>query len=148
MPRIMAPPPSGEFSIRLTKPFSSSPTPSSAEKIEILVEPNRFATIKHTSHTGAQNQTLLAKQGTIQAEDANELLALVQPLGGLPTNAGEDVYGLDARVVLSTFEVQWDNGEEGEGEGGVVTEENREVFRGVVESVEALARMKAKERIS
>ncbi|KAL8840882.1 MAG: hypothetical protein Q9170_001146 [Blastenia crenularia] len=146
MPRSMAPPPSGEFSIRLTKSFSASPT----EKIEIIGEPNRFATIKVTNHVGAQNQTIIAKEGQIQAEDVNELLSLVRPLEGLPTNPSKDVYGLDTRVILSTFEVQWDNGEEVEGAEAATnpTEENKETFKGVVDSIQALARMKAKERTS
>ena len=33
----------------------------------------------------------------------------------MPTNPNEDVYGFDTRIILSTFEVQWDNGEEVEG---------------------------------
>ncbi|KAI4087033.1 MAG: hypothetical protein LQ344_007090 [Seirophora lacunosa] len=150
MPRSMAPPPSGEFSVTLTKSFSlSSP---SAEKIEIIGEPNRPATVHVTSHAGAQAQTLLAKEGSLQADDVNELLSLVTPLGGFPSKAGEDVYGLDARLVLSTFEVQWDNGEDAGagtigGEEGP-TEENKQTFRDVVESIEALARQKAKSRTS
>ncbi|KAI4121775.1 MAG: hypothetical protein LQ341_007368, partial [Variospora aurantia] len=147
MPRSMAPPPSGEFSITLTKSFSLSDP--SAEKISIIGEPNRPATISVASRTGAQNQTLLAKEGALQADDVNELLDLVRPLGGFPSKAGEDVYGLGVRLVLSTFEVQWDNGDEDEVEGrGEVTEENKQTFRDVVESIEALARQKAKSRTS
>lgn len=142
----MAPPPSGEFSIRLTKPFSATPT----SKLEIIGEPNRFATIKSTTHVGAQNQTIIAKEGSIQAEDVNELLSLVTPLRGFPTNPDEDLYGLDTRLTLATFEVQWDNGEEVEGAEGKVnpTEENKQTFKDVVDSIHALARQRAKERTS
>ncbi|KAL8741019.1 MAG: hypothetical protein Q9184_008434, partial [Pyrenodesmia sp. 2 TL-2023] len=91
MPRSMAPPPSNEFSIRLTKPFSQTPT----SKIEIIGEPNRPATINDTNHVGAQNQTIIAKEGSISADDVNELLSLVRPLEGLPSNPDEDVYELD-----------------------------------------------------
>ncbi|CAL8580538.1 hypothetical protein XPA_006260 [Xanthoria parietina] len=80
MPRSMAPPPSGEFSIRLTKPFTATTTPSS--KIEIIGEPNRPATIKHTTHVGAQAQTLIIKEGAIDAEDSNELMDLITSVGG------------------------------------------------------------------
>ena len=83
----MAPPPSGEFSVTLTKSFSLSDP--SAEKISIIGEPNRPATISVASRTGAQNQTLLAKEGALQADDVNELLDLVKPLGGFPSKAGE-----------------------------------------------------------
>ncbi|KAL8757394.1 MAG: hypothetical protein Q9199_002271 [Rusavskia elegans] len=146
MPRSMAPPPSGEFSIRLTKPFSATPT----SKIEIIGEPNRPANIKHTTHVGAQNQTLIIKEGSIDAEDSNELMDLIRPLAGLPSDPNEDVYGLDARLDVATFEVQWDNGEEVEGAEAKSnpTEENKQMFRDVVESIEALTRQKAKERTS
>ncbi|KAL8688590.1 MAG: hypothetical protein Q9218_005538 [Villophora microphyllina] len=146
MPRSMAPPPSGEFSIRLTKSFGQSPT----EKIEIIGEPNRFATIKVTNHVGAQNQTIIAKEGTIQADDVNELLSIVQPLAGLPSNPDEDIYGFDTRIILATFEVQWDNGEDVEGAEAKTnpTEENKQTFKDVADSIQALARQKAKERTS
>ena len=72
----------------------------------------------------------------------NELLSLVKQLEGFPTNSEEDVYGLDTRLVLTTFEIQWDNGGEVEGEG--LTEESKGTFRDVVGSVEALARGRAK----
>ncbi|KAI4264153.1 MAG: hypothetical protein L6R42_000734 [Xanthoria sp. 1 TBL-2021] len=146
MPRSMAPPPSGEFSIRLTKPFTQTPT----SKIEIIGEPNRPANIKHTTHVGAQNQTLIIKEGSIDAEDSNELMDLIRPLAGLPSDPNEDVYGLDARLAVATFEVQWDNGEEVEGAEAKSnpTEENKQMFKDVVESIEALTRQKAKERTS
>ncbi|KAL9584722.1 MAG: hypothetical protein Q9203_004555 [Teloschistes exilis] len=146
MPRSMAPPPSGEFSIVLTKSFGATPT----EKTEIIGEPNRFATIKVTNHVGAQNQTIIAKEGTIQADDVNELLSIVQPLGGLPSNPDEDVYGFDTRIILSTFEVQWDNGEDVEGVEARTnpTEENKQTFKDVMDSINALARQTAKERTS
>ena len=143
MPRSMAPPPSGEFSIRLTKPFTAT-TPTS--KIEIIGEPNRPATIKHTTHVGAQAQTLIIKEGAIDAEDSNELMDLIKPLAGLPSDSNKDIYGKDVRLDVATFEVQWNNGEEVE--GGEVTEENRKTFGDVVESIEALTRLKAKERTS
>ena len=143
MPRSMAPPPSGEFSIRLTKSFTAT-TPTS--KIEIIGEPNRPATIKHTTHVGAQAQTLIIKEGAIDAEDSNELMDLIKPLAGLPSDSNKDIYGKDVRLDVATFEVQWNNGEEVE--GGEVTEENRKTFGDVVESIEALTRLKAKERTS
>ncbi|KAI4090073.1 MAG: hypothetical protein LQ339_008447 [Xanthoria mediterranea] len=148
MPRSMAPPPSGEFSIRLTKPFTATTTPTS--KIEIIGEPNRPATIKHTTHVGAQAQTLIIKEGAIDAEDSNELMDLIRPLAGLPSDSNKDLYGKDARLDVATFEVQWDNGEEVEGgqEGREVTVENKKTFGDVVESIEALTRLKAKERTS
>ncbi|KAL8748204.1 MAG: hypothetical protein Q9190_000023 [Brigantiaea leucoxantha] len=146
MPRFVAPPPSGEFSVSPTKPFTQTPT----EKIEIFGEPNRPSTIKTSARVGAENQNIIIKDGSLAADDVNELLSLVRPLGGLPTSPDKDIYGLDARLVMSTFEVQWDNGEEVEGAEAEVnpTEENKQTFKDVLESIEALARQKAKNRIS
>jgi len=45
--------------------------------------------------------------------------------------------------VLTTFEIQWDNGGEVEGAEGP-TKENQGTFKDVVDSIEALARRKAK----
>ena len=82
MPRSMAPPPSGEFSIRVTKSFGTYSAPSRlgpgfvanrftgqtpTEKIEIIGESNRQSTVKVTNHVGAQNQTILTKHGSVQA---------------------------------------------------------------------------------
>lgn len=142
MPRSMAPPPSNEFSIRVTKNFGQTPT----EKIEIIGEPNRPANIKVTNHLGKDNQTITTKQGSIQSDDVNELLSVVRPLEGLPTNPNEDIYGYDTRIVLSTFEVQWDNGEDVEGAEAATnpTEENKQTFKDVMDSIRALARQSAK----
>lgn len=49
MPRMVAPPPSGEFNVKLVKPFGSgSPT----HTVEIIGEPNRPGVIKTTDHSG------------------------------------------------------------------------------------------------
>ncbi|MCJ1457331.1 hypothetical protein MMC28_007699 [Mycoblastus sanguinarius] len=142
MPRSMAPPPSSEFNVTLTRSFGKTPT----SKIEIIGEPNRVANVKTTTHVGAQNQTVITKEGSIQADDTNELLALVRQLEGFPSNPGEDVYGFDTRIILSTFEVQWDNGEEVEGAEAVTnpTEENKGTFKEVMDSILALARQTAR----
>ncbi len=138
----MAPPPSSEFSIRLTKSFGQTPT----EKTEIIGEPNRTANIKITKHVGKDNQTITTKEGSIQSDDVNELLSIVRPLEGLPTNPNEDIYGFDTRIILTTFEVQWDNGEEIEGAEADTnpTEENKQTFKDVLDSITALARQSAK----
>lgn len=139
----MAPPPSGEFSIQLTRSFGKTPP---SEKIEFIGEPNRSASVKVTSRTGAENQTVLTKSGSVKADDVNELLSLVRQLEGFPSNPNEDIYGLDTRIILSTFEVQWDNGEEVEGAEAATnpTEENKQTFKDVVDSISSLARQTAK----
>lgn len=82
---------------------------------------------------------------SIRSDDVNELLSLVRQLEGFPTNPNKDIYGLDTRVILSTFEVQWDNGEALEGEADSnPTDENKQTFKDVVDSIQALARRNAK----
>ena len=58
MPRSMAPPPSGEFLVRLQKPFNGTPT----HTVDITGEPNRSANIKQTHHHG---NTIEEKVGTM-----------------------------------------------------------------------------------
>ena len=75
---------------------------------------------------------------------------LIKPLAGFPSDPNSDIYGLDTRLGLATFEVQWDNGEEVEGAEAKSnpTDENKQTFKDVVESIEALTRQKAKQRTS
>ena len=68
--------------------------------------------------------------------DTLELLSRVEELGGFPSNPNTDIYGLDTRITLTTFKVQWDNGEAGEGEAeGEATEENKATFKDVADSL-------------
>lgn len=60
MPRSMAPPPSGEFNVKLQKPFKGQPT----HTVEITGEPNRPANIKQTAHHG---NTIEEKSGQMSA---------------------------------------------------------------------------------
>ena len=81
----------------------------------------------------------------VLSDDVKELLSLVQQLEGFPTNPDKDIYGLDTRLILTTFEIQWDNGEEVEGDAeGNPTDENKQTFKDVVDSIRALARRTAK----
>ncbi|KAL6715053.1 hypothetical protein ACLMJK_007314 [Lecanora helva] len=142
MPRSMAPPPSGEFSIRITKSFGQTPT----HKTEIIGEPNRPANVKITDHVGKDNQTIITKTGSIQHDDVNVLLDRIRPLEGLPTNPTQDIYGFDTRIIITTFQVQWDNGEEAEGgeSNANPTDENKQTFKDVLDSINSLARQSAK----
>ncbi|KAF2765068.1 hypothetical protein EJ03DRAFT_220982 [Teratosphaeria nubilosa] len=135
MPRQVAPPPSGEFSVKLRKPFSGTPTHS----IEVIGEPNRAASIKlhdHNTH----------KTGDVPKDDVEELLALVNQLKGFPSHASKDVYGLDTKVDFHTFDIQWSNEDEDPAAGEVseIAAEQKEDFARIVESIEALGRRFAK----
>ena len=63
MPRMVAPPPSGEFNIRLLRPFSGPAT----HTVEILGEPDRVATVKMSNASGGGNS--LEKTGEMPAYD-------------------------------------------------------------------------------
>lgn len=81
-----------------------------------------------------------------RSTDTVELLDLVKQLAGLPSNPDEDIYGFDARIAISTFDIQWDNGEmiEGAESQSNPTEENKKTFKDVLDSIQALARQTAK----
>jgi hypothetical protein len=74
------------------------------------------------------------------------LLSLVKQLGGFPSNPTDDIYGFDTHITLTTFEVQWDNGEDMEGaeSRSNPTDENKQTFKDVMDSISTLARQTAK----
>jgi hypothetical protein len=63
----------------------------------------------------------------------------------LPTNPNRDIYGLDRRLSfnIEMDDMLWDNADEGDMED--VNEEILDTFGRTVSSIEALARMKAKQ---
>jgi len=80
------------------------------------------------------------------SDDVNELLSLVKQLEGLPSNPNEDIYGFDTHITLTTFELQWDNGEDVDGAESIsnLTDENKQTFKDVMDSISSLARQTAK----
>lgn len=80
------------------------------------------------------------------ADDVKELLSLVSTLRGFPSNASKDIYGADVKVDFNTMEIQWSNGDE-DSASDVVNEiaaEQKDEFKRVSDSIEALARKFAK----
>ena len=77
------------------------------------------------------------------SDDVNELLSLVQQLRGFPSSASKDIYGADTKVDFNTMDVQWSNDEEEASEGDV-EKEQKDDFKRIVDSIEALARQFAK----
>lgn len=63
-------------------------------------------------------------------------------LRGFPSNPDKDIYGLDIRLAF-THDLQWDNG--GDESNGEVSEENKETFKRIADSIQTLARQKAKQ---
>ncbi|EMF17971.1 uncharacterized protein SEPMUDRAFT_146863 [Sphaerulina musiva SO2202] len=133
MPRAVAPPPSGEFQVKLSKPFAGEPKLT----IEVLGEPNRSAVIRQTHYTG--NNKSSEKTGDVSSDDVNELMKLVQELRGFPSSASKDIYGADVKVDFNTFDIQWSNDEEEASEGDV-EKEQKDDFKRIADSIEALAR--------
>ena len=155
MPRAVAPPPSNEFEIRLTKPFSGTSLPRMDEQrstpltnppgppkhtIEVIGSPNRSASIRTTTHTSPTQTT--HKTGDVPADDVQELLRLVSELRGFPSHPSKDIYEKDVKVDFNTFEIQWGNEEEESSPDSVkeIAGEQKEDFGRIAESIQALAR--------
>ncbi|KAH0041222.1 hypothetical protein KCU78_g973, partial [Aureobasidium melanogenum] len=139
MPRSMAPPPSGEFLVRLEQPFNGTPT----HIIDITGEPNRSANIKQTFHHGT---TIEEKVGTMASDDVQELIRLISQLRGFPSHETKDIYGLDKVLELHTLEINWCNQESDPAANEIadVPSETKQTFKDVVDSISAAARQFAK----
>ncbi|KAG9596232.1 hypothetical protein KCU77_g3468, partial [Aureobasidium melanogenum] len=139
MPRSMAPPPSGEFLVRLETPFNGTPT----HIIDITGEPNRSANIKQTFHHGT---TIEEKAGTMASDDVQELMRLISQLRGFPSHESKDIYGLDKVLELHTLEINWCNQESDPAANEIadVPSETKQTFKDVVDSISAAARQFAK----
>ncbi|KAF2996932.1 hypothetical protein E8E13_006389 [Curvularia kusanoi] len=140
MPRQVAPPPSGEWQVTLSKPFSGTPS----LQIEVIGDHNGSASIRRTNKS--DNGTSDEKKGDVPADDVKELISLVSTLRGFPSNATKDVYGADVKVDFNTSEIQWSNGDD-DSAADVINEiagEQKDEFKRVADSIEALARTFAK----
>jgi hypothetical protein len=74
-------------------------------------------------------------------------MSLVNTLRGFPSHNTKDVYGQDTKLDFSTFEIQWSNKED-DSAADVVNEiagEQKEDFKRIADSIEALARTFAKQ---
>ncbi|KAI7252599.1 putative tartrate dehydrogenase/decarboxylase [Hortaea werneckii] len=140
MPRQVAPPPSGEFTIYLQKPFAGQPT----HTVNVVGEPNRPAVIRQTMYNGSTKSS--EKSGDVPKDDVDELMNLVNTLRGFPSHASQDVYGYNTKVDFNTFEIQWSNVDEDPtaNEVSEIAAEQKDDFKRVADSIEALARTFAK----
>lgn len=141
MPRMVAPPPSGEeFQIALSRPFSGTPI----HKIEVIGAPNSSASIRLTNYNGSNKSS--EKKGDVPTDDVKELMSLISTLRGFPSHESKDIYGLDVKVDFNTVEIQWSNQDEDPAAVGVeVAGEQKDDFKRIVDSIEALARQFAKQ---
>ena len=86
------------------------------------------------------------KKGDVPQDDVRELMSLISALRGFPSHPSKDVYGLDTKVDLNTFEIQWSNQDDDAAmEGGELAGEQKDEFKRIVDSIEALARQFAKQ---
>ncbi|KAK4634028.1 hypothetical protein CLAFUW4_00563 [Fulvia fulva] len=138
MPRQVAPPPSGEFNIKLVKPFSGPATHS----VEVTGEPNRPAVVRVSRYDGDNKSS--EKSGDVPKDDVNELMNLVNQLRGFPSHPSKDVYGFDTKLELNTFEIQWAN-EDDDAAAGDVAQETKDGFKRIADSIDALGRTFAKQ---
>lgn len=140
MPRMVAPQPAGEgFQVVLSKPFSGTPT----HQIEVIGDLNRPASVRMTNYDG--NNISSEKKGDVPQDDVRELISLISTLRGFPSDDNKDIYGLDTKLDFATFEIQWSNQEDDPAKIGEVGGEQKDDFKRVVDSVEALARQFAKQ---
>lgn len=157
----MAPPPSGEFTVRLQKPFDgkfikfympnqqrnqlTSTQGQPTHTVEVIGEPNRPAVIRSSQYEGSIKSS--EKSGDVPKDDVTELMTLVNQLRGFPSHQTKDVYGLNVYFELNTFEIQWANKDEDPtaNEVSEIAAEQKQTFKDVVDSFEALARTFAKQ---
>jgi hypothetical protein len=73
-------------------------------------------------------------------------MSLISTLRGFPSHESKDIYGLDTKVDFNTMEIQWSNQEEDQAmAAGDLAGEQKDEFKRIVDSIEALARQFAKQ---
>ena len=70
-------------------------------------------------------------------------MTLVNQLRGFPGSSSSDVYGINAKLELHTFDIQWANDDD-ETVVQIVEDEQKKTFNDVVESIKSLGRQFAK----
>jgi hypothetical protein len=75
-----------------------------------------------------------------------ELMSLISTVRGFPSHETKDVYECDTKLDFNTFEIQWSNQDEDPAANEVseIAGEQKDDFKRVVDSIEALARTFAK----
>ena len=143
--------------IRLLTTTQGSPTFA----IEVIGEPNRPAVVRRTNYHGDSKQektgdvpkyvfTNCGKRVSTDIttrDDVQELMSLISTVRGFPSHPNKDVYGLDTKLDFSTMEIQWSNQDEDPTAATDITEiadEQKDDFKRIADSIEALAREFAK----
>ena len=87
------------------------------------------------------------KSGDVPKDDVNELMNIVSELRGFPSHETQDVYGYDTKLDFNTMEIQWSNQDDDPAANEVteIAQEQKDDFKRIVDSIEALARTFAKQ---
>lgn len=104
-------------------------------------------TCHSTPHTNRPSATPIPSANRItSSDDVNELIRLTNELRGFPSHASKDVYGFDTKIELNTFEIQWCNEDDDPTAGDVseIAGEQKDDFKRIADSIEALGRTFAK----
>lgn len=69
-------------------------------------------------------------------------MTLISTLRGFPSHPSKDVYGFNTRIDFNTFEIQWSNEDDDPTAGDVneIAAEQKEDFKRIIDSIEALGR--------
>ena len=70
-------------------------------------------------------------------------MTIVNQLRGFPGSSSSDIYGLDTKLELHTFEIQWANDDD-ESVVEILADEQKSTFKDIVDSIQSLARQFAK----
>lgn len=97
-----------------------------------------------TNYNGSAKSS--EKKGDVPQDDVRELMDLISTLRGFPSDDKKDVYSLDTKLDFATFEIQWSNQDDDPAAaGGELAGEQKDEFKRVADSIEALARQFAKQ---
>ena len=88
---------------------------------------------------------LRGTNGLIRRDDVKELMEMVQQVRGFPSDENKDLFGLDTRLELQTFEIQWTNVDEPVDADVTVGDETKQTFKDVTDSIDAAGRQFAKQ---
>ena len=67
-------------------------------------------------------------------------MTLVGALRGFPSSDKQDIYGADVKVDFNTMEIQWSNGDDDSVDVNEIAGEQKDEFKRIADSIEALAR--------
>jgi hypothetical protein len=133
---------------RRAEPLRQHPDDKLHWPLQVLREKGRCASVRNHPITVKPHPSFLSPLHilTPTRDDVRELMSLISTLRGFPSNESKDVYGVDTKLDFATFEIQWSNQEDDPAAaGGELDGEQKDEFKRVVDSIEALARQFAKQ---